>query len=70
MHSEDFRKLTYRFELAKILFFDIMFPPRSYIMNIDAISTKKEYSERFKKKNSGYVFAWSQWKRSEERRVV
>ena len=48
-HSEDFRKQTYRFELAKILFFDIMFPPRSYIMNTDTISTKKEYSERFKK---------------------
>lgn len=49
MHSEDFRKQTYRFELAKILFFDIMFPPRSHIMNADTLSIKKEYSERYKK---------------------
>ena len=40
MYSEDFRKQTYRFEFAKILFFDIIFPQKSYRM-ISSFVVKK-----------------------------
>ena len=49
MHSEDFRKQTYTFELAKILFFDIMFFQRSYSMTTNTILSRNDYSEKFKR---------------------